>query len=228
MKINNIEISTLGLTLLDYNIGSIEIENRDEWTDGRLTPFLDSQFLKFRTVTLELLLERATDDEAEKYISKITELCRTAVLEFDNISIKRKGVLEDISNDRIVPGKHDIFISLKCEYGLTAPKTQTITGVSGNITLDSTAPTPVKLEVTPTTAGDIIVKGFDDDILLKSVPANKTVKIDGETGIVTIDGVNAYDKYKSWTFPKIKPGPNPITISKTGVNIKVDYIPRWF
>lgn len=228
MKINNKEIETFGLTLLNYDIGSIEIENRDEWTDGRLTPYLDNQFFKYRTVVLEFLLEQNTDDLAEQMISKLIQEFKISLIEFDNMSIERKGVLENLDNEIIVPGKHDLIITIKSEYGITEQVTQTITGTSGTINLNSSAPTPVVLKVTPTTAGDLMIKGFDSDILLEGLTAGKTYVVDGERGLVTVDDTNVYNIYKSWTFPKIEPGINSIIVSETGVDLKVEYSPRWF
>lgn len=228
MKINNKDLDELGIEVLDYTIGSVEIENRDQWTDGRLTPYLDNQFFKYRPVSLVLLIDRPTDSQAEKDISRLTRLSSQALIEFDNIDIKRKGVLETITSERITPGIHDIEMEFKCEYGITDKVTETLPDGTGQVDVQGTVTTPATVTLTTSESlSNIEITGLGEDLTVDSLEPGQTLVIDGKKGIVELDGNNAFEKYTSWTFPKLEPGINEITTNKTGLTVEIEYITRW-
>ena len=67
----------------------------------------------------------------------------------------------------------------------------------------------------------------EDDIIIESLAAGKTVVIDAKTGLVTIDGANAFDKVNMWTFPVLKTGETARTISNTKARVTIRYTPMW-
>lgn len=67
----------------------------------------------------------------------------------------------------------------------------------------------------------------DDDIIIESLAAGKTVVIDAKTGLVTIDGANAFDKVNMWTFPVLKTGETALTFSNTKARVTIRYTPMW-
>lgn len=67
----------------------------------------------------------------------------------------------------------------------------------------------------------------DDDIIVESLAAGKTVVIDAKTGLVTIDGANAFDKVDLWAFPVLKSGETALTFSDTNARVTIKYTPMW-
>ena len=67
----------------------------------------------------------------------------------------------------------------------------------------------------------------DDDIIIESLAAGKTVVINAKTGLVTIDGANAFDKVNMWTFPVLKTGETALTFSNTKARVTIRYTPMW-
>lgn len=67
----------------------------------------------------------------------------------------------------------------------------------------------------------------DDDIIVESLAAGKTVVIDAKTGLVTIDGANAFDKVNLWAFPVLKSGETALTFSNTNARVTIKYTPMW-
>ena len=73
-----------------------------------------------------------------------------------------------------------------------------------------------------------IIHGFgDDEIVVASLEAGKTVIIDGINGLVTIDGENAFASVSLWEFPKITEGEMLLTFSSTQATVKIRYMPMW-
>lgn len=73
-----------------------------------------------------------------------------------------------------------------------------------------------------------IITGFgEDDIIIKSLTEGKTVVIDAKTGLVTIDGENAFDMVDIWEFPVLKEGETALTFSDTKARVTIRYTPMW-
>lgn len=71
------------------------------------------------------------------------------------------------------------------------------------------------------------INGLGEDIVVESLAAGKTVVIDAKTGLVTIDGANAFDKVDLWEFPVLKAGETALTFSNTKARVTVRYTPMW-
>nr|UVX80370.1 MAG: tail protein [Bacteriophage sp.] len=72
------------------------------------------------------------------------------------------------------------------------------------------------------------ISGFGaDDIIVESLAAGKTAIIDGIRGIVTVDGVNAFDKVNLWEFPAISTGETRLTFLNTRARVTIRYKPMW-
>lgn len=67
----------------------------------------------------------------------------------------------------------------------------------------------------------------DDDIIVESLAAGKTVVINAKTGLVTMDGANAFDKVNLWAFPLLKAGETALTFSDANARVTIRYTPMW-
>ena len=106
------------------------------------------------------------------------------------------------------------------------------------ITLTNTGTllTPAVVKITPViNLTDITLTGLtrntitgeEKNITVKNLTNGKAVIIDGETGLITENGVNKYSDVDLWDLPSLIPGANKITANKD-INITVQYKPRYF
>ena len=89
------------------------------------------------------------------------------------------------------------------------------------------APCVVEVYAKSTLTNYTITGLGEDDIIIESLAAGKTVVIDAKTGLVTIDGANAFDKVNMWTFPVLKTGETALTFSNTKARVTIRYTPMW-
>ena len=91
-----------------------------------------------------------------------------------------------------------------------------------------TRDTPCVVEVyAKSTLTNYTITGLGEDIIVESLAAGKTVVIDAKTGLVTIDGENAFDKVDLWEFPVLKAGETALIFSNTKARVTVRYTPMW-
>lgn len=226
MKINGIDTETYKATLLDRHIENAEIITNQEWADNWISPVIEGQNIKYVAVQCEFEINCKTDDEAEKNISNILALGKLGELEFEDLSTKYHGFIENKSDEKIIQGKYILNITWKCALGYESQITKTILN-NNTITLSSTAETPVVLQIIPTEdIAELEILGFGEDIILKNLTEGIEVIIDGEKGLITEEGQNKFQDYNSWGFPKLFPGNNEISINGN-VEIIAKYSPRW-
>lgn len=69
--------------------------------------------------------------------------------------------------------------------------------------------------------------GEDMTLSLRVCSRKDGVAINAKTGLVTIDGANAFDKVNMWTFPVLKTGETALTFSNTKARVTIRYTPMW-
>lgn len=225
MLINGIDTEIYNATLLDRHIENAEIITNVEWSDNWIEPIIEDQYIKYSLVHCEFEISCFTDDEAEKSISKLLSLGRIGELIFEDLDLKYHGFIESKSDEKITRGKYLLNVTWKCRLGYEDEVTQSLTAGSNTITLESTADTPVIIEIMPTSnIAEIEIKGFGEDIVLRNLTSGKKIAIDGEKGLVSEEGENKYTDYEAWGFPKLHPGENNIV---TDIPLTIKYSPRW-
>lgn len=83
--------------------------------------------------------------------------------------------------------------------------------------------------------GGLLIKGLCYDpetgepasILVKNYTTGRPIVIDGETGLISEDGVSKIDDVDLWSLPTLKPGKNRITTNGEFMDIKISYKPRY-
>jgi phage-related protein len=95
-------------------------------------------------------------------------------------------------------------------------------GDSFVITNNGTAPAPCVITFIPKVDFYVLtIEGLSDEpITMSGIKAKDIVVIDAETRSVTVNDLDAFDKYNAWEFPKLKPGANTVTI-KNGVQASI-------
>lgn len=67
----------------------------------------------------------------------------------------------------------------------------------------------------------------DSSIVVESLAAGKTLVIDAKTGLITIDGENAFNKVDLWEFPILKAGKTSLIFTNTKAKVTIKYTPMW-
>lgn len=92
-----------------------------------------------------------------------------------------------------------------------------ITFEEGSFTIinNGTAPAPCKITIIPQV--DFVVLTIEGvskkPINIPHLSANDVLVIDGEERTVTVNDMEAFDKYDGWEFPKLQPGKNIVSIN---------------
>lgn len=226
MFINDIDVNSLNIFLLNKNISNAEIITFDEWLDGSLAPIKGKQIVKWTMITANFFIDEENDDEAEKAASQLLQLGKQGVLEFRNLTRTYKGTIASHSKKRENKGQYTMTVQWKCQLGYGNEQIITVAN-NDIINLPSTADTPVKIIINPTSnINELEIKGFGEDITIKNLVKDYEVIIDGELGLVTEEGQNKWNDYDSWGFPKLSPGENEISINPD-IEITAIYSPRW-
>ena len=88
MLINNIDLSSLGITLYDRVLSTNAIDTSQEWLDGDIQPTFIRQQERFKSMRLSFLV-LTTNDEQEAFIkiSKLTAMLKKASVKFDDLDL---------------------------------------------------------------------------------------------------------------------------------------------
>ncbi|HLR35957.1 MAG TPA: hypothetical protein VK071_11610 [Tissierellales bacterium] len=228
MIINNKDIKKFGATLLDYDIENSEIVNYNDWLDGSFTPDTHRQLFKFSYITCTFLIRQKNTDLAEIMISNFIKHSSKAILDIECLSRKYKGVIEDVTKEKITRGIFELEVKWKTEYSFKEEPEFILEGKSGSVFVPGNEGTPAFVEIMPlVNMIDLTINGLGDDILLKNLTKDKIIIIDGEKGQVSEEGKNKYMDYDSWGFPYLVPGENTISIDRDNVDVKIKYKSRW-
>ena len=75
----------------------------------------------------------------------------------------------------------------------------------------------------------VAVEGLTETAIQAEVPAGKTLVIDGELGLVTIDGENAFlQVIEMWEFPYVPQGEVTVNVTNVkNVQTTMSYKPMW-
>ena len=74
---------------------------------------------------------------------------------------------------------------------------------------------------------DLVINGLGESFTIKNLTAGQKVIISGESCTVIQGATNKFLDYDGWDFPKLQPGANTITFSKSSCDITVKYKPRF-
>lgn len=170
---------------------------------------------------LEQLISRLTRELSDCFIQEEGfELIYESILINENVEEYNYDTLEDKEMAVI---NYTLFIIDKTER-------ERIIEFKNNIKLilNNTETTPCILELTPTqNLVDVTITGLGEYIYIKNLTKDKKVVIDGEKGLVLEGGLNKWKDYDSWSFPKLIPGENDISINKSSINAVLKYKARW-
>lgn len=229
MFINNIDIKTFGASISSKLIHPTQVQIEKEKI-GLITvkTLVDNLY---KNIEIKILFQGESRDEIYKNISNFSTLIKDEFdLKFKNLSHLYHCYLQNSETEE--PGLNDwMYLNLSLEaYEYSSEVIEIMNRVtSKTINNAGNCDTPVTIEITPSISlADLIITGLaDDPITIKNLTASKKIVLNGEDGTVLENGVNKFADVELWEWPRLKPGANTITVSKSSCDITIKYKPRY-
>lgn len=231
MKVNGIDISKYNAKQLSVDVQPPSILTNYEWMTGAVLPTEFKTEVQMGHLILTVYFKGKDRGSIIRSASEFMENFKSACdMELDGYAGKYRGFMvadeyeKKIAKDRYV---------MNLEFdGFFYDDEQTLIfdGVdAANISRIGTRDVPCAVEIYAKNAlTNYVVRGFGEDyIIVSSLAAGKTLVIDGINGLVTIDGVNAFDIVNMWEFPKLTARETSLEFSSTEATVKISYAPMW-
>lgn len=250
MKINGWDIS--GAQARQWNVipGFSSIENESEWQRGSPLPFLSKNYTGFKTIQIVLLVYGSDRKQILQNCSTLlAKMSESDIFEFDGFTHKFCGVMtkhsiteNPLGRRRVTANKvSKLIVEISCyEYAEQpdgSPFSESASGMmETTVTNAGNIWTPCIVEITPKVGiANLTITGINQNpdtgerlqVVLRKLNVGKKVVLDGETGLITENGVNKSADVDIWSLPALMPGANRITLDSTWTDITVKYRPRF-
>lgn len=231
MKINGIDIRKYDAKQLIADVQPPSISNDYEWLTGAALPIEFDTEIKMGHLKLSIYFKGKDRNNiirsASEFMMNFKKACR---LELDGYKGTYIGFItsddyekKNVKERYIVNIEFDGFF-VDDELSITFDGR---TDASFYKVGTRDAPCIVEIYAKNTLTNYRIVGLGDDDIIVESLAEGKTVVIDAKSGLVTIDGENAFDKVDLWEFPVLKDGETALTFSNEKARVTIRYTPMW-
>lgn len=232
MKINGIDIRKWNAKQLKVNVQPPDLVVNKELIKGTLIPIEFKTDIPMGKLELELYFKGTEQTDIIRAMSEFLEQAKSGcVLDLDNYKGKYKGYLTANEFSKTVSKNRKTLKAAFEGYFYDDPETHVTTGTGMTFEVKGSRPTPciVKVEVDAQHHVDgYVIAGFrGGDITISHVGAGGTLIIDGEKGLVTMDGDNAFERVEMWQFPALDPGTAAISLSSADATVTVIYKPMW-
>lgn len=232
MLINNVDIKKYNAKLLNKEIKSVDIDTQEMWNKQSLLPLFLSKKVKYKHIELEILISTETETDTEINISNILKefLNDTVEIKFNGLGIIYNVMLVGNETVKTVRKEKKRLMLELIGYAYTDIVIENLDRIlTKTITNTGNMDTPCVVEITPSIdIIDIKIEGLSDDpITIRNLKQGQKVIINGEDGTVLENGANKFGDTDMWEFPRLKPGANTITVSKSSTDINIKYKPRW-
>ena len=228
MTINGIDLTSFGATLLSKSITNHEVIQIYDWLDGAASPVFTRSEQRFKDINLTILLESSSESETESQFSALIRTLKECTLVFDGLA-KRfdchfKGKAEP---KRLTVRSWLVEIDLLCHKTYLPELIISADGVGiKTITSLGAQRSPCLITVTPTMAiAEFVILGFESDIRLKNLEANKPHVVDGYLYRYLKDGANDIANYNAFAWPVLPAGTTELIFSHTTADITIQYYP---
>lgn len=230
MKINGIDIRKYDAKQLTADVQPPSFSNSYEWMTGAALPTEFETDVRMGHLKLSIYFKGKDRNDivrtASEFMSNFTKACK---LDLDGYKGTYIGFIT--SNDYEKKNvKQRYIVNLEFDgFFMDDDLSITFDGkTSASFYKVGTRDAPCIIEVyAKSTLTNYTIAGLGDDIIIESLAAGETVVIDAKTGLVTIDGANAFDKVNIWTFPVLKAGETALKFSDTKARVTIRYTPMW-
>lgn len=236
MTVNGIDITAYGAQQWNVSQEFAELSNESEWIEGTITPFMLKTITGFKTLKVTVMIRGSTRQGIWKAASNlIASMLQPSVIKLDGFDHSYYMYLKNAEQaETCLKRWHKATLELVgYEYGSAVTVTTSARELA--ITNEGNMETPAVIEITPliglvsvTITGIVrdTLTGADKPVSVKELTMNKTVILNGETGLITEAGANKFAKVELWDLPSLLPGTNNITVNQD-VTLKVTYKPRF-
>ena len=230
MKINGTDIRVYNAKQLTADVQPPSFANSYEWLTGAALPTEFETEVQMGHLKLSIYFKGKDRNNiiraASEFMSNFTKACK---MELDGYKGTYIGFIT--SNDYEKKNVKQRYV-VNVEFdGFFVDDDLSITfdgKTSTSFYKVGTRDAPCVVEVYAKSAlTNYTINGLGEDIVVESLAAGKTVVIDAKTGLVTIDGANAFDKVDLWEFPVLKAGETALTFSNTKARVTIRYTPMW-
>ena len=231
MKVNNIDIRKYDAKQLTVDVQPPSIYANYEWTNGATIPTEFATEVKAGHLRLAVYFKGKNRNEiirtASEFMKNFTKSCD---LELDGYKGKYRGFMtannysKTIAKDRYILNLEfdGFFYDEELEIVIDGKTTASFYRVGSRV-----APCIVEIHA-KSELKNYTIGGFgDSDIVVESLEKGKTIVINGHDGLVTMDGVNAFEMVNLWEFPTLTSDETMLTFSSAEASVKIRYMPMW-
>lgn len=237
MRINGIDIAIYGAKQHTVEMGFADIGNKSEWVEGNSMPLMLAGTIGFKTIKVTVILEGNSREEIwQRGNCLISSLLKPSVVTLDGFTHNFYVYLKNaVQAEEALQRWHKATLQL-VGYEYADQTVVTVSGTVFRINNPGTLETPAVLELTPAIGKvSMAISGFTRDsisgkakpMIIRGLTMNKTIVIDGETGLITENGENKFKDVELYDLPSLLPGINEIITDQSDVLMVVKYKPRY-
>jgi hypothetical protein len=228
MTINGIDLSTFGATLLSKQITNHDVVQVYDWLDGASSPVFSRSEQRFKYITLTILIESSSESETESQFSALIRALEECTLVFAELPKRYDCHFKGRAEPKHLTARAWLVeVDLLCHKTCLPEVIVTASGVGmKSVTSLGAQPSPCLITVTPIVDIDeFVILGFESEIRLKNLTANKLHVVDGYLYRYLKDGVNDIANFNAFAWPMLPIGTTDLIFSHSTANITIQYYP---
>lgn len=230
-KVNGIDFEEYGAKQLTVDVQPPTIVTNYEWITRALKPTEFETTVQMGHLKIAVYFKGNNRNDiiraASKFMSNFTRSCE---LELDGYQGIYKGFITDDNYKKTI-ARNRYTMNLEFDgYFIDDEQEIIFDGeTEGVLSVTGTRETPCIVEIyAKNSLNNYVISGFgDDDIIIETLESGKTAVIDGNKGLITVDGENAFNIVDLWEFPKLAAGETVLTFSSVQAKVSIRYMPIW-
>lgn len=233
MKIDSTDIRTFDAKQLTVDFEPPATSVAVDMFDGALIPSESETYTPLSGVRVGILFRGGSRNEIQRHVSDFNAaLQKGVVLTLDGYERYFKGFMTgNTLSKTITPRRYTAEFTFT-GYWFSDEVTLTWQGQHEMIfEAVGNRWTPCRVTITATEyIEEMRTNGFSDEITISTIPTGATVIIDGETGLVTMDGANKFKDVWLMEFPYLKTGEgrrHHLIFSDKNAIVTLQYKPMW-
>lgn len=231
MKVNGIDVRKYNAKQLTVEVLPPSISLNYEIIPGALTPIEFDTDIPLGKINICMYFRGEDRNkiirQMSAFLANFTKACN---LDIDGYKGKYRAFATSSDYDKMKV-KNRYKLNIVCKgYFYDDEVTLEYEGVK-NATIEriGTRKAPVTIEIQAKhNVEDFVIEGFEDNITIEHLSEGQTITIDGESGLVNMSGVNAFNLVDLWKFPAITAERMDLSFNNSDdVIVKIRYKPMW-